>query len=194
MPEFLKLIPPHEALTLLMHKLPNRKAEEEIVDVNHSVGRITTGEIRAPHPLPNFSRSSMDGYAVRAVDTYGASKSMPGFLSLTKEIPMGVEVQTLLCFLDKRPRSIPEGCCRGMLMRSSCWNKPKDREKARSPFPVLFAPGENVILMGEDVIEGQVVIPAGIEIRPAEVGGCMALGVMSDQGCKKAPDRHHIQR
>ena len=43
----------------------------------------------APHPLPEFTRSSVDGYAVRAQDTYGAGDSSPAYLRLVGEVPMG---------------------------------------------------------------------------------------------------------
>ncbi len=46
-------------------------------------------DIIAPQPLPDFQRSTVDGYAVRASDTHGASDSLPAYLKLTGEVPMG---------------------------------------------------------------------------------------------------------
>jgi molybdopterin molybdotransferase len=184
MPEFLKLVPPREALTLLMQILPQSEISGEVVDLLHAVGRITIEEICAPHPLPTFSRSSMDGFAVRAVDTYGTSESMPGFLSLTGEVPMGVEAAFSL--LPGQAAPIHTG---GMLPGNAdaVVMLEYTERTAKDQIAILrsVASGENVILLGEDVMEGQTVIPRGTEIRPAEVGGCMALGVMSIQVAKK---------
>ena len=167
-----------------MQTLPEREAEDEVIDVLHAVGRITAEEIRAPHALPTFSRSSMDGYAVRALDTYGASESMPGFLSLTGEIPMGIEADFVL--LPGQAAPIHTG---GMLPRNADAVVMLElTEKSREGEIAILrsvASGENVILIGEDVMEGQVVIPRGIEVRPVEVGGCMALGVTTIRVSKR---------
>ena len=45
----------------------------------------------APHPLPGFARSTVDGYAVRAADTYGVSEGLPGYLTVTGAVLMGTE-------------------------------------------------------------------------------------------------------
>ena len=87
MPEFLRLVPPSEALASLMNALPEYLPGEELVDVLDAVGRLTTRDVRAPHPLPSFPRSTVDGYAVRASDTYGASESIPAYLTVSGEIP-----------------------------------------------------------------------------------------------------------
>jgi molybdopterin molybdotransferase len=184
MPEFLKLTPPHEALNLMLQTLANRESEDEIVDVLDAVGRITAEEIRAPHALPTFSRSSMDGYAVRASDTYGASESMPGFLSLTGEVSMGVVADFAL--LPGQAAPIHTG---GMLPRDADAVVMLEQTDISREGEIIIlrsvAPGENVILLGEDVMEGQEVIPCGVEIRPVEVGGCMALGIRTIRVAKK---------
>ena len=62
MAEFLKLVAPFEAWMRLLQALPDISAEEELVDVLSAVGRVTAQDVRAPHALPSFSRSSMDGF------------------------------------------------------------------------------------------------------------------------------------
>ncbi len=184
MPEFLKLVPPREALTLLMQILPKTEISSEVIDVLRAMGRTTTEEIRAPHPLPAFSRSSMDGYAVRAMDTFGVSESMPGFLRLTGEVPMGAEAAFAL--LPGQAAPIHTG---GMLPGNAdaVVMLEYTEKMGQDEIAVLrsVASGENVILLGEDVMEGQVVIPPGTQIRPVEIGGCMALGITSIRVAKK---------
>src|SRR3990172_2681901 len=89
MPEFLTLLPPDEAREKLLSHLPVPEPAAETIDVASSIGRVTAEDIRAPHPLPDFRRSTVDGYAVRAKDTYGASDSLPAYLALVGEVPMG---------------------------------------------------------------------------------------------------------
>jgi molybdopterin molybdotransferase len=176
MSEFLKLVAPSDALALLRRSLPKKAPDEEIVDVLQAVGRVTAQDIRAPHSLPSFSRSSMDGYAVRASETYGASEAMPGFLTICGEVPMGVEPAFSL-----RPGEAALIHTGGMLPRNAdavVMLEQCERHQSEE-IAILRAvpPGENVILVGEDVQEGQIVIPRGSWVRAMEVGGCMALGI-----------------
>ena len=83
MPEFLKLTPPDEALRKLLDNLPAEPQSEEI-DTESALGRVTFSPVIAPYPLPSFPRSTVDGYAVRAADTFGASDSIPAFLEALK--------------------------------------------------------------------------------------------------------------
>ena len=77
MPEFLTLLPPDEARSLLLAHLTQPQADTETIAVPSSLGRVLAEEIVAPHPLPDFRRATVDGYAVRAADTHGASDTLP---------------------------------------------------------------------------------------------------------------------
>ncbi len=176
MSEFLYLISPAEALTLLMRTLLYGEIRGEWVDTLHALGRVTIGDVRAPHPLPAFSRSSMDGYAVRAGDTFGASESIPGYLQVAGEVPMGDAPSFILqkgqAAVIHTGGMLPPNADAVIALEQTQIARPGEIEILRA-----VAKGENVILMGEDVKEGDVVIPDGSRIRPAEVGGCMALGI-----------------
>ena len=89
MPEFLTLLPPDEARKLLLSNINQINLAGELVPAIAALGRVTSEDIHAPHPLPAFPRSTVDGYALRARDTFGASDSLPGYLSLIGEVPMG---------------------------------------------------------------------------------------------------------
>jgi molybdopterin molybdotransferase len=177
MPEFLKLIPPLEALTLLMRSLPSEEPRSEWIETLHALGRITAEEIRAPHSLPAFPRSAMDGYAVRASETFGASESLPGYLVLAGEVPMGAGPDFVLqpgqAAIIHTGGMLPENADAVVALEQSEIARPGEIEILRA-----VAQGENVILEGEDVMQGQMIIPCGTSIRPAELGGCMALGII----------------
>ena len=75
MAEFFNVLPPDEARALLLAHVRSTP-EAEVVPTVEALGRVTTEPIRAPHPLPMFRRSAMDGYAVRAADTHGAGETL----------------------------------------------------------------------------------------------------------------------
>ena len=74
MPEFLKLTPVQDALQILLSQMNVQVTSEKVATLD-SLGRVTTGAINSPLPLPPFPRATVDGYAVRAADTFGASES-----------------------------------------------------------------------------------------------------------------------
>ena len=82
-------LPPDDARALLLSHLSQPKPDSESIDVISSLNRILADDIIAPHPLPDFQRTTVDGYAVRAQDTFGASDSLPAYLTLIGEVPMG---------------------------------------------------------------------------------------------------------
>src|SRR4051812_6849548 len=67
---------------------PRRRAAVETVALEDAHGRVPADPVRAPHDLPGFARSTVDGYAVRAADTYGASEGLPTYLEVAGAIAM----------------------------------------------------------------------------------------------------------
>lgn len=188
MPEFLTLIPPDEARALLLSHLPAPIIDSETIDVTSSLDRVLAEDILAPHPLPDFRRTTVDGYAVRASDTFGASDSMPAFLTLIGEVPMGdapaFELGAGQCALIHTGGMLPVGAdAVVMLEYTQRMNEARQGSKtfARLDEIEIFravAEGENMIRVGEDVAEGQIVQAKGSLMRPAEIGGMTALGIM----------------
>ncbi|VAW37384.1 Molybdopterin molybdenumtransferase [hydrothermal vent metagenome] len=88
MPEFFNVLPPDEARALLFRHL-TAVLPPQTTPSEQANGRITATAVLAPHNLPQFRRSTMDGYAVRAADSFGASESLPAFLQVVGEVPMG---------------------------------------------------------------------------------------------------------
>src|SRR5580658_11037570 len=68
---------------------PRRRTGTETVPLGAALRRVPAGPVTAPHPLPGFARSTVDGYAVRAADTYGVSEGLPGYLTVTGAVAMG---------------------------------------------------------------------------------------------------------
>jgi molybdopterin molybdotransferase len=177
MPEFLTLLPPDEARALLLSHLSAPEPASETMEVSAALGRVTAEDIRAPHPLPEFPRSTVDGFAVRARDTFGASESLPAYLSLIGEVPMGdtptFEIGAGQCAILHTGGMLPSGADAVVMLEYTQSARAGEMEIQRA-----VAEGENVIRVGEDVAAETVVIPHGRLIRPAEVGGLMALGIL----------------
>jgi len=177
MPEFLTLLPPDEARELLLSHLPAPIIDSETIDVTSSLGRVLAEDIVAPHPLPEFQRTTVDGYVVRASDTFGASDSLPAYLTLIGEVPMGdapaFELGAGQCALIHTGGMLPAGADAAVMLEYTQSAHENEIEIFRA-----VADGENVIRVGEDVAEGQIVQAKGSLMRPAEIGGLMALGIM----------------
>jgi molybdopterin molybdotransferase len=189
MPEFLTLLPPDQARAKLLSHISAPTIDSELVDVVHALGRITAADTFASHPLPEFPRTTVDGYAVRARDTFGASDTLPAYLTLIGEVPMGdtpsFELDAGQCALIHTGGMLPAAADAVVMveytqMVGAGSSRPTEIEIFKS-----VADGENVIRVGEDVAQGQLVIPKGTQLRPAEIGGLMALGITSIQVAKK---------
>lgn len=186
MPEFLSLIPPVEALNRLLANL-TPSFETEWVPIQLALGRVTAQPVKAPHPLPTFPRSTHDGYAVRAQDTFGASESMPAYLKVIGEIPMGTapigKLKDGECMLIHTGGMLPEGADAVVMLEYTQPVSLTDEIEVLRPVAV----GENIIHIGEDVVAGEEVIPAHSLIRPAEIGGLAGLGITKIQVIRQPP-------
>jgi len=184
MPKFLTLLPPNDARMLLLSHLSALTTDPETIDVSSSLSRITADDIFAPHPLPDFQRTTMDGYAVCAHDTFGATDSMPAYLTLIGEVPMGdspaFEISAGQCALIHTGGMLPKGADAVVMLEYTQTSSKNEIEIFKS-----VADGENIIRVGEDVAQGQLVMPKGRLMRPAEIGGLMALGFTSLRVARK---------
>jgi len=184
MPEFLTLLPPDEARALLLSHLPGPIIDSETIDVVSSLGRVLAEDVVAPHSLPEFQRTTVDGYAVRASDTFGASDSMPTYLKLIGEVPMGeapaFEIAPGQCALIHTGGVVPLGADAVVMLEFTQSAQENEIEIFRA-----VAGSENVLGIGEDVIEGQIVQAKGSLMRPAEIGGLIALGILKVKVVRK---------
>jgi molybdopterin molybdotransferase len=183
MPEFLTLVSPQEALSKWLKALPKAVVNAECterIETLRSAGRVTAVGVKAPHPMPAFSRSTVDGYAVRAADTYGASDSLPAYFSLAGEVPMGTSPDFTLgpaqAALIHTGGMLPENADAVVMLEYTQATRTGEVEVMRA-----VASLENILRIGEDVQTEDEVIPAGTRLRAAEIGGLMAFGLQTVQ-------------
>ena len=183
MTEFLRLVQPDEARERLLSHILAPLQDAEIVPTSEALSRVTAQPVTAPHALPEFPRSTVDGYAVRARDSFGASPAQPAYLELVGEIPMGLAAEVELgrgqCALIHTGGMLPGGADAVVMLEHVQLATGDIGTAPSGEIEVLraAAPGENVISVGEDVQQGQEAIPSGTVLRPPEIGGLMALGV-----------------
>ena len=183
MPEFLELVTPEEALGILFKSI-TPAIREEVVKTEDALGRVTAEDVLSTQELPDFRRSTVDGYAVLAKNTHGASESLPAYLKIGGEVPMGAapdfQLDGKVCSIIHTGGMLPDGADAVVMLEDAQILDAGEIEIYRS-----VAVSENVIEIGEDVKIGEIVIPRGTRLRPAEIGGLMALGITSLKTAKK---------
>lgn len=147
----------------------------EPVAILDAAGRSLAVPVTAPVDIPHFTRAAMDGYAVAAADTFGASESAPAYLDLAGSVSMGApppgRVAAGTAWRIATGGMLPHGADAVVM-----W------EHARESGGLVeihrpVAPGGHVITVGEDVREGEGVLEAGRVLRPADIGLLAGLGI-----------------
>jgi len=146
------------------------------VATRDALGRVLTGDIVAPGDLPSFPRSSMDGYAVRAEDTFGASESLPAYLTVVGEVAMGKPAEIVLS-VGEAALIHTGGMLAGNADAVVMVENTREVDAASIEVVRPVAKGENVIPIGDDMAVGELVLPAGSLLRSQDIGVLLALGI-----------------
>jgi molybdopterin molybdotransferase len=143
--------------------------------------RVTAAPVTAPHPLPGFARSTVDGYAVRAADTYGVSEGLPGYLTVTGAVRMGaapdVTVTAGTAIAMPTGGAIPPGADAVVMIEYTAQALPAGIGPGTIEVVRPVAPGEGVVRADEDAAQGQQIIPNGSVLRPQDLAMLAAAGV-----------------
>ena len=147
-----------------------------LVPIGDSYKRVLAGEIYSSEDLPSFPRSTVDGFAVVAADTFGATENLPAYLNVTHEIFMGAKPEFSL--KKGTAAKIPTG---GMVPEGS--DAVVMLEHVQSAHEGLIevlkpaAPGGNIIAAGEDVRKGDLILKKGQRLRPQDVAALAGIGI-----------------
>jgi molybdopterin molybdotransferase len=155
---------------------PARRTKAGPVALADALHRVPAEDVLAPGPLPGFVRSTVDGFAVRAADTYGASDGLPSYLDLLGAARMGaapdVPVRPGGCVAMPTGAVLPDGADAVVMVEFTAETMPGCIEVTR---PV--APGSGLVRADEDVAAGAVLVPAGRQLRAPDLGLLAAAGV-----------------
>lgn len=165
-----------EARRKLLEASERKQPETEQVAFFEALGRVLAEEVKAEEDVPGFIKSTVDGYAVRAADTQGATDSIPAFLDIVETVEMGTApVRTLKpgqAAYVPTGGMIPEGAD-AVVMVEFC---EKFDENSIAVYDSV-SPGRNVIARGEDLTAGAAIMERGRLIRPQEIGVLASAGV-----------------
>jgi len=174
-------------ITLTQHWQPEVRLER--TPIQDALQRVLGQQILAPEDLPAFRRSTVDGYAVIASATHGASATLPALLTVTGEAPMGQRVDMPLgpgqAILVHTGSMLP-GAADAVVMVEHTQTIALDPSHHASPVSLAssievmrpVASGDNVLQVGEDARKGATLYPQGHRLRPQDIGGLAALGIV----------------
>ena len=148
----------------------------EVVNILQSVGKICYSDVSAECNIPEFKRSTVDGYAVCSRDVYGASEAMPSMLLIKGEVLMGKVPPTDIgwgeCMYVPTGGMLPESADSVVMIE---YSHEMDEKTMLIYSPVAM--GDNVIQVGEDINTRDTVIKKGDKLRPYEIGVLASIGI-----------------
>ena len=173
--EFFKVVSPEEAKEALQGF---RALGAERLSSFGAVGRVLAEDVHSPVDLPDFPRATMDGYALRASDSFGASEAIPAYLDVIGQVPMGAMPE----FSVGRGEAariltggmVPEGAD-AVVMEEFTTAPDEETLEVRRPAAV----GENVLGVGDDLKKDELILGAGARLRSQDVGALAGVGVTS---------------
>lgn len=155
---------------------PDHRTAVEDVPLSEALHRVPAAAVCSPAALPGFAKSTVDGYAVRAADTYGASDGLPSYLDLLGTVRMGVAPEVAVrpggCVAMPTGAMLPDGADAVVMVEYTAETMPGTIEVTR---PV--APGGGLVRADEDVAAGAPIVPAGRPLRAPDLGLLAAAGV-----------------
>jgi len=152
---------------------------QELVPLHEALHRVLAADVRADADIPGFTRSVVDGFAVRAADTTGAGESVPAILTMLGRIVMGssadLSIRAGSCFYIPTGGILPDGADAAVMIENT--------ERAGDEVLVkrAVAHGENILLYNEDFSKGDVVLSRGRRLSAQDIG------VLAAAGCTDVP-------
>ena len=151
-------------------------ARTERVSLPAAAGRVAAADVRSPNDVPSFSRSAMDGYAVVAADTGGASRATPARLAIVERIYTGQLPKTPIargtCAEIATGAALPAGADAVIMVEETS----RDGDDAVRMFAAVVS-GQNVGRRGADISAGAIVVRSGDLLNPGRVGALAAIGL-----------------
>lgn len=163
---FQKLTPVEDAQLAFLNNLNLQPTPKTTIHTTEALNRVLAEDIVAKTDLPRFDRAAVDGYVVRAEDTFGATQYKPCIFQFTKEDTLTQNQTKQVWTGNPLPRN------------ASAVAMLEDTETAKAKLEVWtpLTPGENISKRGEDILEGQTAIQAGTRLKPHHLGLVAALG------------------
>jgi len=174
---------PEEVLALIETEF-NAVAQTEMVSLATAMGRVLAEDIAATEYVPDFDRSTVDGYAVRAKDTFGCTDAIPAILPLQGEVLMGEGAEFAInpeeCVAVPTGGALPKGADSVVMVEYT-----EDYGDGTIGISKSVAPGQNMIFRGDDVFPGKVILQKGRVLSSQDIGALAAIGKVQVPVMKK---------
>jgi molybdopterin molybdotransferase len=178
------LISVNKAQEIMLSHLAGRQLPTETVSLTDGLDRILAKTVQSAENLPPHPRSVMDGFAVMARDTFGASESMPCYLQISGSVAMGEMPAGTLekgsCYRIATGGFMPAGADAVVMHEHTVPVDDTMVEIVKS-----CGSGTSIIGIGDDIREGETAVPAGRLLRPQDLGLLAALGVVDVEVFRK---------
>ena len=165
-----------EVTRIIGERFGNMRLSSEKIQVREGLGHVLAVDLKADEYVPNFNRSTVDGYAVVTSDVFGSSDAIPALLTLAGEALMGEHTQLTLtkghCAYVPTGGEVPQGADAMVMLEYA-----EDMGDGMIAIYKPCAPGTNMIFRGDDVKPDEVVLPAGARLAAAQIGALAAMGV-----------------
>ena len=165
---------PQEVVVLIQNEF-SPVAEPEIVALSAAMGRVLAEDIAASEYVPDFDRSTVDGFAVRAGDTFGCTDAIPAILPLQSTVLMGEGADYPLnpgeCVAVPTGGAVPQGADSVVMLEYT-----EAYGDGTIGISKPSAPGMNLIFRGDDVYPGKVILEKGRVLSSADIGALAAIG------------------
>lgn len=166
---------PEEVLALIEEEFAPLPGRGERVPLGAALGRVLEEDVTAGEYVPGFDRSTVDGYALRARDTFGCSDAIPAILRLTGQVLMGQGAEQNLepdcCIAVPTGGALPEGADSVVMIEYT-----EDYGDGSIGIAKAAAPGQNMIFKGDDVYPGKPVLEKGRLLTDRDIGALAAIG------------------
>ena len=161
-----------EALKIILSNV--RPLGSEVIPFDRVLGRVLAEDVFSKVNVPPFDRSAVDGYAVRASDTFGASAQKPVELRIVGSIAIGTPARISI----KKGEAVkimtgammPNGADASVMVETT------KLEGTRLKIFAPLTPGKNVSALGEDIRAGELALKLGKVLRPQDIGMLASIG------------------
>ena len=174
--DFFQVISLNEAIARLQRQFADNPLKIETVCLLEAQNRFLAEDLYAAENVPDFNRSTVDGYAVKAADTFGAGEALPSLLTAAGAVRMGQKAEMTL----KKGQAVavptggmlPEGADSVVMVE---YSEQFDADTIAVYKPV--SPGENVIARGDDMQQGDVILKRGTWLSAKHIAMLAACGI-----------------
>jgi len=174
--DFFNVITVERAKGLLEEVFASMRLPREEVPLSEAYDRILAYDYIAEADVPEFNRSTVDGYAVRSKDTFGATESVPSLLDLVGKVPMGEKTELSIgsgeAVYVPTGGMLPDGADAMVMIENS-----QKLEGGIVAINKAAHPASSVIFAGDDLKKGDVLMPQGRRIDPLDIGVLASAGL-----------------